>query len=91
MGQSDCPREQYTIEGWADEGATLLDAVELDRVLVHGASMGGMVAIAFAGRHSHRAIAASSDGGVREARSGSADVHARMAPDGRLDAVGYLV
>ena len=62
-GQSDCPREQYTIEGWADEGAALLDAVELDRVLVHGASMGGMVAIAFAGRHSHRAIAASSDGG----------------------------
>ncbi|MGI9658621.1 MAG: alpha/beta fold hydrolase [Gaiellaceae bacterium] len=62
-GQSDRPLEQYTIEGWADEGAALLDALGLERVLVHGASMGGMVAIAFAGRHPHRTIAASSDGG----------------------------
>lgn len=62
-GASDRPREPYTIECWADEGAALLDALELDRVLVHGASMGGMVAIAFAGRHPERTIAACSDGG----------------------------
>ncbi len=37
---------EYTIEGWADDGAQLLDALGLDRVLVHGTSMGGMIAIA---------------------------------------------
>src|SRR6187397_1847596 len=46
-GASSCPREVYTIEGWADDAAALLDGVGLDRVLVHGTSMGGMIAIAF--------------------------------------------
>ena len=27
-GASDQPREKYTIEGWADDGARLLDALE---------------------------------------------------------------
>jgi pimeloyl-ACP methyl ester carboxylesterase len=57
-GASDHPREQYTIEGWADDGARLLDAVELDRVFVHGTSMGGMIAIAFTAKHPERVIAA---------------------------------
>jgi pimeloyl-ACP methyl ester carboxylesterase len=60
-GASDHPREQYTIEGWADDGAALLDAVGLDRVLVHGTSMGGMIAIAFAAKHAERTIAACAD------------------------------
>ena len=47
-GRSDVPSESYSIEGWADDGAALLDAVGLDRVLVHGTSMGGMIALAFA-------------------------------------------
>src|SRR5436190_22422699 len=46
-GASSCPREAYTIEGWAADGAALLDALGLERVLVHGTSMGGMIAIAF--------------------------------------------
>jgi pimeloyl-ACP methyl ester carboxylesterase len=49
-GASDHPHEQFTIEGWADDAAALLDALELDRVYVHGTSMGGMIAIAFAAR-----------------------------------------
>ena len=60
-GASDHPHEQFTIEGWADDGAALLDALGLDRVLVHGTSMGGMIAIAFAATHGERTIAACAD------------------------------
>jgi pimeloyl-ACP methyl ester carboxylesterase len=60
-GASSCPRERYTIEGWAADGAALLEAVGLDRVLVHGTSMGGMIAIAFTAVHPERTIAACAD------------------------------
>jgi 3-oxoadipate enol-lactonase len=60
-GASTSPREWYTIEGWAADGAKLLDALALDRVLVHGTSMGGMIAIAFAALHGDRTIAACAD------------------------------
>src|SRR5262245_25642676 len=60
-GASSSPREQYTIEGWADDGAALLDAVGLDRVYVHGTSMGGMIAIAFTAKYPERTIAACAD------------------------------
>jgi pimeloyl-ACP methyl ester carboxylesterase len=60
-GASSSPREQYTIEMWAHDGAKLLDAVGFDRVLVHGTSMGGMIAIAFTALHGARVIAACAD------------------------------
>jgi pimeloyl-ACP methyl ester carboxylesterase len=60
-GASDHPRETYTIEGWADDGAGLLDAIGLDTVLVHGTSMGGMIAIAFTAKYPERVIAACAD------------------------------
>ncbi len=60
-GASTSPREWYTIEGWAADGAKLLDALGLDRVLVHGTSMGGMIAIAFTALHGTRTIAACAD------------------------------
>ncbi len=60
-GASDHPREAYTIEGWAGDGAALLDAVGLERAFVHGTSMGGMIAIAFTARYRERAIAACAD------------------------------
>jgi pimeloyl-ACP methyl ester carboxylesterase len=60
-GASDHPREQYTIEGWAEDGVGLLDAVGLDRVFVHGTSMGGMIAIAFTATYPERVIAACAD------------------------------
>lgn len=60
-GASDHPRERYTIEGWADDGAKLLDAAGLDRVFVHGTSMGGMIAIAFTAKYPERVIAACAD------------------------------
>jgi pimeloyl-ACP methyl ester carboxylesterase len=60
-GASDHPREKYTIEGWADDGAKLLDAVGLDAVFVHGTSMGGMIAIAFTAKYPDHVIAACAD------------------------------
>ena len=60
-GASSCPREAYTIEGWAADGAALLDAVGLGSVLVHGTSMGGMIAIAFTALYPERTIAACAD------------------------------
>ena len=60
-GASTSPRELYTIEGWAQDGAKLVDALQLDRVLVHGTSMGGMIAIAFTALHEDRTIATCAD------------------------------
>jgi len=60
-GASSKPREAYSIEAWADDGAALLDTVGLDRVYVHGTSMGGMIAIAFAATFPERTIAACAD------------------------------
>ena len=60
-GASSAPRERYTIEAWAADGIALLDAAGLDRVLVHGTSMGGMIAIAFVARYPERVLAACAD------------------------------
>ena len=60
-GQSSCPREPYTIEGWADDGAALLRAVGLKQVIVHGTSMGGMIATAFVAKYPALTIAGCSD------------------------------
>lgn len=60
-GASAHPREKYTVEGWADDGKKLLDALGLDKVLVHGTSMGGMLTIAFAALHPDRMIAGCAD------------------------------
>lgn len=60
-GQSSCPREPYTIEGWADDGAALVRALGLKQVLVHGTSMGGMIATAFVAKYPALTIAGCSD------------------------------
>src|SRR5215475_3038088 len=60
-GASDCPRERYTIEAWADDAAGLLDAVGIERTYGHGTSMSGMIAIGFAARYPERTIAAGAD------------------------------
>ncbi len=60
-GASSSPREWYSILGWADDGAKLLDALGFDRVLVHGTSMGGMIAIAFTANQGERTVAACAD------------------------------
>ena len=60
-GASSMPRERYTIDGWAEDGLRLLDVIGLDRVLVHGTSMGGMIAIAFVARYPDRVVAGCAD------------------------------
>jgi 3-oxoadipate enol-lactonase len=60
-GRSDCPIENYSIEGWADEAAGLLDSLGIERVLTHGTSMGGMIAIAFTAKYPERTIASCAD------------------------------
>jgi pimeloyl-ACP methyl ester carboxylesterase len=60
-GRSDAPIENYTIEGWADEGAGLLDALGIKRAFVHGTSMGGMIAVAFTAKYPEKTIAGCAD------------------------------
>jgi len=53
-GQSDRPVQHYDMEVWADDLAGLLEALEIDQAHIHGTSMGGMIAIAFAGKYPER-------------------------------------
>ena len=53
-GQSDRPVQDYDMEVWADDLAGLLDALEIAEAHVHGTSMGGMIAIVFAGKYPER-------------------------------------
>jgi pimeloyl-ACP methyl ester carboxylesterase len=50
-GQSDKPHEDYTMQLFADDLAFLANALRLDRPVVVGHSMGGVVAFAFAALH----------------------------------------
>ena len=53
-GASDKPLQHYDMEVWADDLAGLMDALEIGQAHVHGTSMGGMVAIVFAGKYPQR-------------------------------------
>jgi 3-oxoadipate enol-lactonase len=53
-GRSDRPRQRYTMDVWADDLASLLDAIGVERAHVHGGSMGGFVAMRFAARYPER-------------------------------------
>jgi 3-oxoadipate enol-lactonase len=56
FGASDAPDDPaaYSMDGYADELAGLLDELGLDRVVLGGVSMGGYVAFAFLRRHRAR-------------------------------------
>jgi pimeloyl-ACP methyl ester carboxylesterase len=60
-GRSTQPLTTYTIEGWADEGAELLDALGIERALTHGTSMGGMISLAFTAKYPDKTIASCAD------------------------------
>lgn len=56
FGGTDAPDDPdiYSVEGWADQIAGLLDHLGLDRVVLGGLSMGGYAAFAFLVRHRRR-------------------------------------
>lgn len=56
-GESAKPAGPYTVEGFADDLARLLNSVGWQRALIAGASMGGCVALAFAAKYPARAAA----------------------------------
>lgn len=49
FGTSDAPaeRDAYSVESYADDLKALLDALQIDRAIIAGLSMGGYVALAF--------------------------------------------
>lgn len=56
LGESD-GRGPYTVDRYADDVAALLDALDIDRAVVGGLSMGGYITFAFWRRHPDRARA----------------------------------
>jgi 3-oxoadipate enol-lactonase len=53
-GRSDRPVQAYDMEVWADDLAGLMEALEIEEAHIHGTSMGGMIAIVFAGKYPGR-------------------------------------
>jgi pimeloyl-ACP methyl ester carboxylesterase len=51
VGQSAKPRQDYSMELWADDIAALLDQLEIPSAHILGSSLGGCVALAFGDRH----------------------------------------
>ena len=56
FGESDLP-ERFTIDAWADGIARFLDALEIERAVIAGLSMGGYITLAFWRLHRERVLA----------------------------------
>ncbi|MCC6792464.1 MAG: alpha/beta fold hydrolase [Thermomicrobiales bacterium] len=53
-GQSDRPKQKYTMDTWVDDMAGLLDVLGIERCHVHGGSMGGFIACLFGAKYPER-------------------------------------
>lgn len=58
FGESDAPRESYTIERYSSDLAWIVETLALEKPIVVGHSMGAMIALDFAGRYPQRLGAA---------------------------------
>jgi 3-oxoadipate enol-lactonase len=56
FGESDMP-ERFTMDAWANGLARFLDALEIERAIIAGLSMGGYVTLAFWRLHRERVLA----------------------------------
>jgi 3-oxoadipate enol-lactonase len=50
-GQSDRPDQEYGMDVWVDDMAGLIDALGIEKLHVHGGSMGGFIAVLFAAKY----------------------------------------
>jgi pimeloyl-ACP methyl ester carboxylesterase len=57
FGESDAPAEAYTVRGYSDDLAFVATELALERPVVIGHSMGGLVAVDFAARYGDRVSA----------------------------------
>jgi 3-oxoadipate enol-lactonase len=73
----------YQIADLADDVAELLDAMEVERAVVGGISMGGYVSLAFAARHARRLLGLV----LADTRAGPDSPEARAARDQAMDLV----
>jgi pimeloyl-ACP methyl ester carboxylesterase len=55
-GQSDRPAQHYDMEVWADDVAGLMESLGIAQAHIHGTSMGGMVALVFAGKYPDKTL-----------------------------------
>lgn len=53
-GQSDRPKQRYTVDTWVDDMVGLLGALGIERTHLHGGSMGSLVGLRFAARFPER-------------------------------------
>src|SRR5262245_24666735 len=91
-GRSQKARTGYSIDGWADELAGLLDHLAISAAVVVGHSLGSMVAQRFAGKYASRTRALVLAGGeaelTTEAKQVLTDRARSIAADGLLAAAG---
>lgn len=68
LARSDAPPGPWTMRDYADDAASLLDALQIPQALVLGESFGGMTALHLAAHHPHRvrglAVMAATAGGA---------------------------
>ena len=53
FGESDAPVQEYSIEVWADDAASLIEALGFESVTVHGHAMGTLAGVNLAARYPH--------------------------------------
>ncbi|GAC1338888.1 MAG: 3-oxoadipate enol-lactonase [Candidatus Dormibacteria bacterium] len=95
IGESDVTDGPYTMTQLASDAVRVLDAVDVQRAAVFGASMGGMVATHVALDHPERVerliVAAAGPGGADEARADEAATRALLGKGGRTPAEAYRI